>query len=417
MVLTRATRRLIFTILIAASWIGGPRAVAASGTPATAPATAEPADERAALERQLAANPGDRTLWLRLARLRGAAGAAAAAAEAYERALALGQDPRIMYNAACAHARAGQRDRAFAWLGKAAVSGAIPVTQLDQDEDLAGLRGDARFGALRDQARQAFEPCEFQAEARQFDFWLGAWEVRASGSQTVVGHSRIEKILSSCVLLENWTGTNGWAGKSFNLYDASEKRWHQTWVDQSGTLTHFIDGQWREGALRFRTEPREQGGQRTELRLTFYDLGPGKVRQHGQRSTDGGVTWQDQYDFIYERPGAHAAASTLETPQVDAAVHALGSEAHALGKEIGHRERAHRARGVTQINLVTRVGDGPGENQLTPLQVGQRETRGVEAHVGEGRGVHERGSSARPWAPSARRFAACAKRVAAASRP
>jgi hypothetical protein len=408
MLARRSLRWTLAGLMITCAGLATPLTAARPGTSG--------ADERAALERTLAAHPTDRASWLRLARMQRAAGAHAAAAAAYDRALALAPDPRILYDAACAHARAGQREQAFVWLDQAAASGGIPVTQLDGDDDLASLRGDSRFAALRDKARRAFEPCQFQPEARQFDFWLGEWEVRPNGGQGVAGHSRVEKILSSCVLLENWTGTNGWSGKSFNIYDATEGRWHQTWVDQSGTLTHFLDGQWRDGALHFRSAPRMQGGQRTELRLTFHDLGPGRVRQHGQRSTDGGLTWQDQYDFIYERPAARPAASSRKAPQEDAPRSTLGAEAHALGKQIGHRERAHRTGGVAHVDLRALVRDGAGEDQLAPLQLGQREAFGVEAHVGEGRGVHpdcESGEAA--TATSAR--SACPKRSALASRP
>ena len=41
-------------------------------------------------------------------------------------------------------------------------------------------------------------------------------------------------MLDGCVLLENWTGVEGGAGKSFNLYDATDRKWHQIWVDNSG---------------------------------------------------------------------------------------------------------------------------------------------------------------------------------------
>lgn len=396
--------------------ISGPSVLAAANAPAAASVT----EERTALERRVLATPGDRSAWLRLAQLHSAAGADAAAADAYDHALALSQDPRTLYNAACAHARAGHRDQAFTWLDQAAASGAIPVVQIDNDENLVSLRPERRFAEVRAKAQRAFEPCPHQAGARQFDFWLGEWEVRPNGAPNVVGHSRVEKILSGCVLLENWTGANGWSGKSFNIYAANEGRWHQTWVDQSGTLTHFLDGQWRDGALRFRTEPNLQGGQRVELRLTFHDLGPGKVRQHGQRSTDGGVTWQDQYDFIYERPGAPAAVKSTsvgETAQVDALARALGPEAQALGEQVGHGERTHGPLGVAGIDLLAVVRDGAGEDQLAPLQLGQGETLGIEAHVGEGCGVHRACTAGDDGADAASARNAGPQRAATASRP
>jgi hypothetical protein len=259
------------------------------------------AGARALLEAALRDDPARRDHWLRLGRLAHQARDFAAAAEAYEKALALRRDWRAMYNAACAYARLGARDKALTWLEATAATGAVPPAQLDADEDLASLRADARYGALRERAARAAEPCRFQPESNRFDFWLGEWRVHPNGGTQTAGHSRIEKILSNCVVLENWTGSSGWSGKSFNVYDRRSGTWHQTWVDQSGAITHFVDGRAGEGAMSFRTEPVEEEGVRTERRLTFTALGPDRVRQHSQRSTDGGRTWEDEYDFIYER--------------------------------------------------------------------------------------------------------------------
>ena len=33
------------------------------------------------------------------------------------------------------------------------------------------------------------------AEYRQFDFWIGDWDVSATGSDVVIAHSRVEKIV------------------------------------------------------------------------------------------------------------------------------------------------------------------------------------------------------------------------------
>jgi dienelactone hydrolase len=54
----------------------------------------------------------------------------------------------VLYNLACAHARAGQRDAAFERLGQAIASGFGPRAVLAEDEDLISLRADPRFAAL-----------------------------------------------------------------------------------------------------------------------------------------------------------------------------------------------------------------------------------------------------------------------------
>src|SRR5262249_53581715 len=52
------------------------------------------------------------------------------------------------YNAACALARAGKKDEACKWLGKAYDAGFDLEDYLDRDRDLRSLRGDPRFAAL-----------------------------------------------------------------------------------------------------------------------------------------------------------------------------------------------------------------------------------------------------------------------------
>jgi len=54
----------------------------------------------------------------------------------------------VIYNLACAHARAGQSDAAFERLGQTIALGFGPRAIIARDEDLVSLRADPRFGAL-----------------------------------------------------------------------------------------------------------------------------------------------------------------------------------------------------------------------------------------------------------------------------
>ena len=75
---------------------------------------------------------------------------------------------------------------------------------------------------------------------RQFDFWLGDWEV-TNVEGTVVGTNTIRKILNGCVLHEHWRGADGGSGQSHNIYNLQTGKWHQTWVDDNGQLL-LLDG-------------------------------------------------------------------------------------------------------------------------------------------------------------------------------
>ena len=65
-------------------------------------------------------------------------------------------------------------------------------------------------------------PCSAE-EHRQFDFWVGSWNV--SANDKAVGTNRITAILGGCILMEEWEGKGGLNGKSFNRYDASAGVW------------------------------------------------------------------------------------------------------------------------------------------------------------------------------------------------
>ena len=136
------------------------------------------------------------------------------------------------------------------------------------------------------------------AAHRDFDFWLGSWEVRDPEGK-LVGHNRIESAHGGCVLIENWTSTSGVTGTSVNLYDRDRERWHQTWVDASGSMTHYVGD--LEGDKMVLVSQTVTNGKRSLGKMTFSKLPDGNVRQHGEASTDDGKTWTTTFDFKYVR--------------------------------------------------------------------------------------------------------------------
>jgi len=226
----------------------------------------------------------------------------------YERALAAfvhsadaGKGADSMYSAGCMCALLKKPDAAFEWLDKAVTAGFADEGQLATDEDLVALRSDARFAAEKIKVQANARPCSFDPKARQFDFWIGEWDVHDSASQTPVGTSSIQLILGDCVIFENWSGRGGATGKSFNVYDKAKGFWMQTWIDDKGGVTEFVNGVFKDAALQFVTAPQKTPtGERTS-RLTFFDQGPAQVRQFSEFSTDAGKTWSTEYDFTYVR--------------------------------------------------------------------------------------------------------------------
>jgi len=142
-------------------------------------------------------------------------------------------------------------------------------------------------------------PCKARPEYRQFDFWVGEWDVQNPQGQSA-GTNSVRLILGDCVVFENWTGARGGEGKSFNVYNAATGRWQQTWVDNSGSVLE-LHGDYKENQMRFVGETRAADGKVTLERLTFTKLSDGRVRQFWEQSADGGKTWTVAFDGTYIR--------------------------------------------------------------------------------------------------------------------
>jgi hypothetical protein len=101
-------------------------------------------------------------------------------------------------------------------------------------------------------------------------------------------------------VLENWTGQNGYAGKSFNLFHRDSSKWEQIWVDNQGQVTRY-EGEAKDGNIYYRTEGVGPDGKTTLNRMTFFQKAPDQVRQLGEKSQDGGASWSTEYDLLYKR--------------------------------------------------------------------------------------------------------------------
>jgi hypothetical protein len=149
-------------------------------------------------------------------------------------------------------------------------------------------------------------PCSGNPLYRQFDFWVGEWDAYALNGKKA-GDSRITLILDSCIILEEWTSTAAtkgltYSGKSFNTYNATTNQWQQTWVDNVGGSTEYLEGKLDNNKMIFRTRPFAFSKDTMAIRkLTFFNLGLDRVRQLGEISKNNGSTWTTEYDLEYRR--------------------------------------------------------------------------------------------------------------------
>lgn len=145
----------------------------------------------------------------------------------------------------------------------------------------------------------AAQPAPPPGEARQFDFWIGEWEVTAPNGQAA-GRSRIEKIAGGWGLLENWTGAGGGEGKSLNTWIPGRKQWQQFWVGAGGAL-ELAGGLNAQGEMVLGGQHKDGQDRLVSERITWSPNADGSVRQHWEQSADGGKTWQTVFDGLYRR--------------------------------------------------------------------------------------------------------------------
>ena len=140
---------------------------------------------------------------------------------------------------------------------------------------------------------------------RQFDFWIGEWDVVPNGQTPPPGQRPSVNVITSahagCVIVENWTANTGGTGMSVNIYDRSRGQWHQTWVDSVGGVHEYWGNLEGDRMVFHGTTPVPPNPNlRMRVRLTFFNQGPDRVRQLSERLNADG-TWTTNYDLIYTR--------------------------------------------------------------------------------------------------------------------
>jgi len=227
------------------------------------------------------------------------------AVAAFEHAIAAGFRPvQNQVNVARVYGDAKDRAKAMVELQKMIDSGTggrmRPVVL--SSIEFAQWKDDAEFQKLVEKRA----PCR-SPEYRQFDFWVGDWDVHAPNGPSV-GHNVVTLEQDGCLIVEHWTASSGGqTGTSFNYYDVRDKKWHQLYLDNSGNAGAFpaMAGNLVDGKMVLLTDEKQM----PVSRWTWYVLVPGKVRQMAEQSNDGQKTWSIVWDSVYEKVEAGASSS------------------------------------------------------------------------------------------------------------
>jgi hypothetical protein len=142
--------------------------------------------------------------------------------------------------------------------------------------------------------------CSTNAESRQLDYWLGDWKIAGPGAGSNAT-SRVHLALDGCMVVESWDGGRGHTGENMFGYSADDKSWQGMFVDNQGRVHVFVQGKVASGSAEFSGPSRGANGTTILNRVRIIRIGPDKVEQIWEKSSDNGATWATDFHGEYLR--------------------------------------------------------------------------------------------------------------------
>ncbi|MBS1849452.1 MAG: DUF1579 family protein [Acidobacteria bacterium] len=148
--------------------------------------------------------------------------------------------------------------------------------------------------------QQSTKPCA-EPEQKQFDFWVGEWELTTPG-ESGGGTNRVRQAFEGCVIEENFSGgpDNPLVGMSVSRFDPIAKKWKQTWVDNQGAYLDF-SGEFQDGQMILQREASDAAGARFLQRMVWKNIGADELDWSWESSKDQGKTWKVIWPVHYKR--------------------------------------------------------------------------------------------------------------------
>jgi len=151
------------------------------------------------------------------------------------------------------------------------------------------------------------------AKDRQFDFWVGEWDVNLRIQQPdktwlnqVKSKAEIYSINGGRAILELWNDSRiqGIKGFSLRYYDWKREKWvlWLNWPSPNASGMSSLEGEFRHGRGEF------FGGKGDTLtRYSFSDISPYHLRWDDAFTKDGGKTWTHNWIMEFTRTAAEPA--------------------------------------------------------------------------------------------------------------
>lgn len=159
------------------------------------------------------------------------------------------------------------------------------------------------------------------SESRQFDFWIGEWDVNLRQQQEnntwndwKKSIARIYPILDGKAILELWEEQsdsgpeNVIIGYSLRYFDPEESKWilWLNWPGKNQSGSRSLSGKFRHGRGEFYSERPINDSTTLISRYSFSDITSSSLRWDNGNSTDGGKTWTSSWIMEFSRKADQA---------------------------------------------------------------------------------------------------------------
>lgn len=214
----------------------------------------------------------------------------------------------VLYQKAQALGLLGQTESMWKNLETASSQGYGNLKNFKTDAIFAKFQDSEQYLAINQAIDKNARPCMYDEKYREFDFWLGEWEVYGTldKSGAKAGHNSITRAEQGCLILESWQGAGGSTGMSMNYYDGIKGQWVQRWVSGGGAVIDYAGGlieQDGKNVMRLVGKiyyaSKLQQPQVRDFRGTWTPLDHGVVQQFFEESIDGGETWKVWFNGYY----------------------------------------------------------------------------------------------------------------------
>jgi hypothetical protein len=162
------------------------------------------------------------------------------------------------------------------------------------------------------QTASAQGPCT--GPARDFDFWIGEWDVLNRNRpddenrwyDTGIATDRIYPIAGGCGIVEHWRGDaygEFIEGFSLRAFNPNTGQWDLAllWPSDGQPRFGVLGGGFRHNRGEFYSRGITQAGDTTFTRFTFSDITPETVRWQDGTSLDGGLSWTSTWIMEFTR--------------------------------------------------------------------------------------------------------------------